>query len=246
LTGGCILTEAPDSFLRTVQAVRARVGHEVSVHGEVFSPFTQFMELFGYQEALMGLVTDGGKARAMLDRLTESAIIWAVAQARAGVDAVLVSSAFAGAGFISRTMYAEFVAPFERRLNEAVRAAGVPVYTHTCGRIGDRLDLLAQTAADGLDTLDPPPLGDVRLADAKRTIGRQLFLKGNMNSVALLAFRTTEEVRAEGLGCLEAGKPGGGYILSTACSVAPRVEPWKLELLVPLAEEFGRYDTGGT
>ena len=37
------------------------------------------------------------------------------------------------------------------------------------------------------------------------------------------------------------GKPGGGYILSTACSVAPRVEPWKLELLTPLAEQIGRY-----
>ena len=36
--------------------------------------------------------------------------------------------------------------------------------------------------------------------------------------------------------CLRAGAPGGGYILSTACSVAPRVEPWKLELLVPFVE----------
>jgi uroporphyrinogen-III decarboxylase len=35
--------------------------------------------------------------------------------------------------------------------------------------------------------------------------------------------------------------PGGGYILSTACSVAPRMEPWKLELLTLLAEEMGRY-----
>jgi uroporphyrinogen-III decarboxylase len=37
------------------------------------------------------------------------------------------------------------------------------------------------------------------------------------------------------------GMPGGGYILSTACSVAPRMEPWKLELLTPLAEEMGQY-----
>ena len=41
---------------------------------------------------------------------------------------------------------------------------------------------------------------------------------------------------------IQTGMPGGGYILSTACSVAPRVEPWKLELLTPLAEEIGRYD----
>lgn len=40
---------------------------------------------------------------------------------------------------------------------------------------------------------------------------------------------------------LRIGKPGGGYILSTAGSVAPRIEPWKLELLVPLAEELGVY-----
>lgn len=38
------------------------------------------------------------------------------------------------------------------------------------------------------------------------------------------------------------GMPGGGYILSTACSVAPRMQPWKLELLTPLAEEIGRYE----
>jgi len=37
------------------------------------------------------------------------------------------------------------------------------------------------------------------------------------------------------------GMPGAGYILSTACSVAPRVEPWKLELLTPLADKLGRY-----
>lgn len=37
------------------------------------------------------------------------------------------------------------------------------------------------------------------------------------------------------------GMPGGGYILSTACSVAPRVQPWKLDLLTPLAEKIGRY-----
>ena len=43
------------------------------------------------------------------------------------------------------------------------------------------------------------------------------------------------------VGTLAIGKPGAGYILSTACSVAPHVEPWKLEMLVPLSEELGRY-----
>jgi hypothetical protein len=232
----------PDYFLRTIRLVQSETHGDVSIHGEVFSPFTHLMELFGYEAALMALIEDSSRVHAWLERLTESAAAWAVAQAQAGVDAVLISSAFAGGGFISRQAYADFVLPYERRLARSVRAEGVPVYTHTCGRIGDRLELMAQTGIHGLDTLDPPPLGNTDLAQAKQQLGGRLFLKGNMNPVKLLAARTPEEVTAEARRCLEQGAPGGGYILSTACSVAPRLEPWKLDLLVPLAETFGRYE----
>lgn len=237
------LTEVPEYFHRTFDLVKAAVGDEVSVHEEVFSPFTHLMELFGYEEALMGLMIDPAKCHALLDRFTEASIALGVAQARRGADAVLISSAFAGGGFISRDMYREFVLPYERRLTEALRPTGVPVYTHTCGRIGDRLELMAGTGIDGIDTLDPPPLGNVELAEAKRSIGDRLFIKGNLNSVALLDYATKEEVLAEASERIRTGKPGGGYILSTACSVAPGVEPWKLELLTPLAEEIGSYDS---
>ncbi len=234
------LHAVPDYFLDTLRAVRAKVGDGVSVHGEVFSPFTHYLELFGYQDAILGLATDPAKALAFLERLTEASAAWAVAQARAGVDALLISSAFAGGGFISPKMYAQFVAPFERRVVEAVKAEGVIVYTHTCGKIGDRLELMAESGTQGIDTLDPPPLGNVELAEAKRLVGERLFLKGNLNAVALLT-QTRDEVIAAASQRIQTGKPGSGYILSSACSVAPRVEPWKIELLTPLAEELGQY-----
>jgi len=236
-----LMTEVPDYFLQTIRLVQAATHGEVSVNGEVFSPFTHFMELLGYESALMALIDDAPKVHALMDRLTESSIAWAVAQARAGVDAVLISSAFAGGGFLSREMYAEFVLPYERRLADAVRAHQIPIYTHTCGAIGDRLDLMVETHIDGLDTLDPPPLGNALLEEAKQEVGQKVFLKGNMNSVELLLAKTKDEVITEACRCLNAAREGGGYILSTACSVAPRVEPWKLEMLVPLAEETGRY-----
>ncbi len=232
----CPLGEIPDYAFRTLDLVKAQAGDEVSIHGEVFSPFTHYLELLGYEQALTSLVADRSKAHAVLGRLTEASVTWASAQARHGVDAVLISSVFAGGSFISRKMYSEFVAPYERRVTEAVMAEGVPVYTHTCGKIGDRLELMADTGTLGIDTLDPPPLGNVELTVAKRRIGDRLFIKGNMNPVALLAYKTKEEVIAEATRCLRQGAPGGGYILSTACSVAPRVEPWKLELLTELVE----------
>jgi uroporphyrinogen-III decarboxylase len=235
------LAEIPDYFFRTIDLVLEQAGGEYAVHGEVFSPFTHFMELFGYEVALMGLVMDEEKAHALLDALTNSAILWAVAQINRGVDALLISSAFAGGPFLSRKMYADFVLPYEARVVEAVKQAGGIVYTHTCGKIGDRLDLMEATGTMGVDTLDPPPLGSVELAQAKSEIGDRLFIKGNMNSVALLKYQDKEQILEHARERIMQGKAGGGYILSTACSVAPRVEPWKLELLVPLAEQLGRY-----
>jgi len=235
------LDELPDYFLDTLKLVKTKAGTNVSIHAEVFSPFTHFMELFGYQDALIGLVTDPYKAHALLDRLTEASIAFALAEVSCGIDALLISSAFAGAPFLSRKLYTEFVVPYEKRVTEAVKGAGGIVYTHTCGRIGDRLDLMEATGTQGIDTLDPPPLGNGDLAVAKRDFGERLFFKGNMNSVAILDYKTKQEVIAEATNRIQIGKPGAGYILSTACSVAPRVEPWKLELLTPLAEEIGRY-----
>ena len=236
------LTEVPEYFYRTIDKVRELTNGEVSVHGEVFSPFTHFMELVGYESALTNLLMDPAKAHAILDRLTTASITWAVGQARRGVDAVLISSAFAGGPLLSPGMYREFVLPYEARVVEATKREGVRVYTHTCGAIGDRLELMVATGTDGIDTLDPPPLGNVELAEAKARFGDQVFLKGNMNSVELLQAKTADEVLAYATDRIVDGSTGGGYILSTACSVAPGVEPWKLELLTALAEDIGRYD----
>jgi uroporphyrinogen-III decarboxylase len=135
------------------------------------------------------------------------------------------------------------VVPYERRVVDTLHKEfpDLPVYTHTCGKLGDRLELMAGSNTDGVDTLDPPPLGDSDLADAKTRIGNRMFIKGNMNSVALLN-DTQEQVIERARKALDIGKTGGGYILSTACSVAPHVTPQKLEVLTSLAEKFGRYE----
>jgi hypothetical protein len=236
----------------TLKAVLRRVGGRVSVHSEVFSPFSQWLEFLGYESGTISLLDDSAKVHACLNRLTAGAIALARRQIRCGVDAVLISSAFAGAGFISRDHYAEFVLPYERRVVEAIRAEGdVFVYTHTCGAIADRLDLMLETGTQGIDTLDPPPLGTVELDEAKRFLAGKAFIKGNIDSVNTLLSGTTERFVADVRWRLSVGAPGGGYILSSACSVAPHVDPARLGMLVDLAERHGTYskheirETGG-
>lgn len=233
----------PDYHFDTIKAVKAKVGATVSVHAEIFSPWSQFLELLNYEQALMAILDDPDKAKACLERLAAGAIDLAKKQAACGVDAILISSAFAGAGLISREHYAEFVLPYERQIIAAVKKAfALPIYTHTCGSIGDRLDLMMQTDTNGIDTLDPPPLGTVELAEAKKILSGKTFIKGNIDPVHTLLYGSPAKVKADVIKRLEIGKPGGGYILSSACSVAPRTPPENIEMLTALAEEFGVYE----
>ncbi len=226
----------------TIDYVVDRVGARLSVHGEVFSPFTQMMELIGYSRALMALVEDPARFEACLDALTAGTIALACGQADHGVDAILISSAFAGAGFISPAHYRRFVLPYERRVVEGVKASHeIPVYTHTCGKIGDRLELIQRTGTNGIDTLDPPPLGDVELSEAKQRVGDKLFLKGNLNPVETLLRGNREKVGREAVRCIDSASEHGGYILSSACSVPPHTPPANLEVLSEVADLFGRY-----
>jgi hypothetical protein len=229
------VAEFPRTRFDTIEYVR-RIAPDVSVHGEVFSPFSQLVELLGCPEAMVALVDDPDKVGACLSRLSEGAIALGRGLQKAGADAVLISSAYAGAGFISRGHYERFVLPYEHRIVCALRAAGTVVYTHTCGAIGDRLDLMERSGTCGIDTLDPPPLGTVDLADARRQLSPAVFIKGNIDPVNTMLRGSPEQCRRAALERLAAGTSRTGYILSTACSVPPHAPPDNILELVRAAE----------
>lgn len=230
----------PEWFTLPLRTARA-LAPDVSIHVEVFAPFTHLMELFSYDEALMALVDEPDRCHQLLDRFVDIVVAQVRRLAPCAPDAVLISSAFAGAGFISRAMYRDFVLPYEKRVVDAIHAHGLPAYTHTCGAIGDRLDLMMETGLDGIDTLDPPPLGTVNLAEAKTKFGSRLFFKGNLDAVNEMLHADDRTFEAAVKQRLSIGKPGSGYILSSACSVAPHVSPERLKTMTALAERYGRY-----
>ena len=235
------LDSFPEWQWDTVRLVRERAP-DLSVHAEVFSPLSQLMELVGPMEGALALALDPPKVHDILDRLTEGAIELGAGHVAAGADAVLISSAYAGAGFLSPAHYEAFVLPRERALVAGIKAAhpAVPVYTHTCGAIADRLELMAATGTDGIDTLDPPPLGNIDLADAKRRLAGRVFIKGNVDPVNVVLQGTPEDCYRDARQRIAIAAPGGGYILSTACSVPPHAPPANIAALTRAAREAGK------
>ena len=233
-------TAYPDWFTAGLRQAKKQ-GDSISVHFELFSPWTHLMELLGYENALMALLDVPDTCQRLLQTLTAVVVAQVRCCAPHQPDAILLSSAFAGAGFISRAMYERFVLPCELRVTEAVHEFQIPIYTHTCGAIGDRLDLMIRTGIDGIDTLDPPPLGTVDLQEANERFGDRIFFKGNLDAVHEMLMADDATFQRAVRQRLAIGGPGSGYILSSACSVSPHVRPERLQTMTALAEQYGQY-----
>jgi uroporphyrinogen-III decarboxylase len=231
----------PSHLYDIFDLLNERAGERYSIHGEVTSPFDYFLHLFGFEETMVNLVKEPSRSKEILQRFTDGVKKIAVGQTHHKVDAIKISSPFAGAGFISPEFYKKFVLPYESQIAQAVRALGVHVYTHTCGAINDRLETMVEAGVSGIECLDPPPLGDVRLNEAKSRVGNQVFIKGNIDPVNVLLSETVETVRKDAEYRIEKGKPGGGFILSTACSIAPHTKRENVQVLFSVASEKGVY-----
>lgn len=177
-----------------------------------------------------------------MDYFDYEACAWAAAQIKLGkLESIQISSPYAGASFLSRDSYRQLVFDSVSKMSAAVQQAGGHAYLHTCGHIADRLRIFAETGVAGIECMDPPPLGDTTLEQAVAEVGNDLCLKGNIDSVNVLLNGSDEQVQHTIKTTIENGKQAGGFILSSACSIAPNVPPERVELLGRAVDEFGYY-----
>lgn len=116
--------------------------------------------------------------------------------------------------WMSPRMFDEYIFPYDKRVNDAIHAGGGRLRAHCHDAVSDILEKFADMGVDALEPVEPPPFGDVDLADAKRRVGHRMMLSGNVPSQE---FPTAEPaaVRQWVSEAMEAGKPGGGFTLRT-------------------------------
>jgi len=76
--------------------------------------------------------------------------------------------------------FEEWVVGPDRKLNDRIRSAGGIVLVHCHGRMGAVLEGFVRMHADALHPIEPPPMGDVTLVEAKHRVGRDLCIVGNV------------------------------------------------------------------
>jgi len=154
------------------------------------------------------------------------------AQIEAGVDVLMIFDTWGGS--LSAAGYREFSLGYIQRVLEGLkRRAGserVPVIVFTKGG-APWLEHIAATGCDcvGLDwTVD--------LGDARRRIGAQASLQGNIDPAVLLA--SPEAVRREVQNALQSFGPGTGHVLNLGHGVPQFTPPENVAALVAAVHEL--------
>ena len=144
----------------------------------------------------------------------------------------------------SPSQFRELFLPFIAQNIELIHSYGAYVDYYDDGRMSGVLEDVARAGADIIETLAPPPLGDVDLADAKRRVGDRVCLKGHVDQVNLICFGKPADVREGVRTAMAAAKEGGGFIIGTADSIRPESPQENIRAYFDAAYEFGRYNTG--
>lgn len=94
---------------------------------------------------------------------------------------------------MSNRFFDELVVAYDRPLFELVHRYGGLVHVHCHGRVNTVLERFVQMGADMLDPVEPPPSGDIDIADAKRRARGRITLMGNIE-FRDLEFATPKEI----------------------------------------------------
>ena len=161
----------------------------------VSSPLVMVSRLTGFQRFLEWTLTEP----ALVDRLMRTA------QERVAERLAYILAHGAGPiirfggceqatpPMLSGRMFDRYILGYERPLWQQVREAGCVLWVHCHGRVRTVIDRFVDNGVQLLDPVEPPPQGDITLAEARRAARGGLTLIGNIEW-SDLEHRTADEI----------------------------------------------------
>jgi len=218
------------------------VGESGIVMVDTGDPLCAAAPLFSMADYLVVAMTEPQRFDRLLAKLARP--IWRrteqVAAAFPGHLWRIYGPEYAVEPYLPPRLFERYVVPYTGPMIESIRRHGGFARVHSHGRIRAALPHIAAMGADGIDPIEPPPLGDVELADVRREYGRRLVLFGNLEirDIEMLDADAFEKVVARSLADGTAGEGRGFVLMPSACPCGRTVTPRTLanyETMVRLA-----------
>ena len=135
---------------------------------------------------------------------------------------------------MSPDMFRGFCFPGMQERVAHVKQWGVQVLTHNCGNNRALMDQFIEAGIECYQSLQAN--ADMDVSDLKANYGSKMAFWGGV-SVDALVQGTADDVRRQVRDALEAGAPGGGFILGPSHSIAKGT---KYDNFMALLDEFDR------
>ena len=210
-------------------------------------PLCELADVFEFGNFMVHVLTEPRAMLSAMDRIHERRMA-ALPRLLAGpvASAVIRISGpeYATPPYLSPQHFAQLVTRYDSQYIRLIQQAGAFARIHSHGKVARVLDQIEQMAPDALDPLEPPPDGDIDLAQLKRRVGGRICLIGGIE-LKDLESRTPSQVAALVRSAIEAGKPGGRYVIMP--SAAPINIPLSARTadnclcLIETALELGKY-----
>jgi hypothetical protein len=207
-----------------------------------------FAGVFNFAAGLRGIETlftapteDEASYRELMSRLADAQCEYSLALAEAGADCIGIQGHIANAGTLSSAYFSDFVQEYEKRVIEAIHAAGAFSVYHNCGRAKRLYGNYREMGMSLWETVAEPPAGDNLLADAKSTLGDKVCLLGNLDQIHFLKVALPAEVAERTRRIVETGKPGGRYIFAASDFLETGTPRENVVAMIEAAKEAGRY-----
>ncbi|HEV2393642.1 MAG TPA: uroporphyrinogen decarboxylase family protein [Verrucomicrobiae bacterium] len=196
--------------LKALALLKEKAGAEKIVEGWVEGPIAEAADLRGINTVMMDFFDDPSFVRDLFAFVVEMELRFARAQIEAGADVIGVGDA--AASLVGPQIYNEFVWPYEKKLVDGIHALGAKVRMHICGNTRPILEGLGRLQCEivDLDSLAP-------LSEARRKMGPEQVLLGNLNPVAVLRNSRARDVTAAVADCHQ--QAGPRFIVGAGCEV---------------------------
>jgi len=243
--------ELPDEFfafepdLAPLEKAEELVADRGIVMVDTGDPICEAAQLFSMEDYLVVAMTERSLFTRLLDKL--SAPLYEFSRkVSAGFPEHLwriYGPEYAGEPYMSPELFDLYVGRYTKPIIEAIHDHGGYARLHMHGSIRSALPTIAEMGADGLDPIEPPPLGDVDLAYVRREFGKQMVLFGNLESRDIENMPTEQftEVVSRSLREGTSGSGRGFVLMPSSCPYGREIGDLVLanyQAMVRLAKEF--------
>ncbi|MBR0465158.1 MAG: hypothetical protein IJJ23_12415 [Clostridia bacterium] len=138
---------------------------------------------------------------------------------------------------ISPAYFKAYTMPEVNAWGRMIHESGKLLVHHACGHLRDLIPLMATTEIDAIESISPPPTGNISLKEAASMLPQRIALIGGLEPVRLLT-GTVDQVIGDAEALLRDMK-GRKYVLANSDSCPPGVEYEKFLAVTELVKRQG-------